>query len=201
MEAALGKLAVGIILLLILLLVIFFQRETEEQRRKRLEEEKRREEERLERERKEADARKEFDQFVSQGMPASVAKGHSGFRSENPLQIGQTWYGEDVSPLTYYGYRVGKTRGLRKSERCEIIYYVMRVRLTDPLALSYQSSWGAPLSSRRRQAIISHINKLAAQRSSRRGYEVAVAEWSEDSKWTENVMRDEATRLGGYGFE
>lgn len=191
---------------LVLLLIVgmaiwfFFIRESEEQKQQRLEQERQRERDRLERERKKAEAQKEFEDLVSQGMPKSVARAHREYMTDNPLPRGQTWYGEDVSPLTFYGYRVGKTRGLRPSERREIIRYVMRVRLTAPLAVSYQNSWGTPLSRRRRQAIISHINKLAAQRASRRGYEVAVADWQEDSRWTAGAMMDEAAKLGEYGF-
>ena len=191
---------------LVLLLIVaaaiwfFFIRESEEQKQQRLERERQKKRERLERERKKAEAQKEFDDLVSQGMPKSVARAHREYMTDNPLPRGQAWYGEDVSPLTFYGYRVGKTRGLRPSERREIIRYVMRVRLTVPLAVSYQNSWGSPLSRRRRQAIISHVNKLAAQRASRRGYEVAVADWQEDSRWTAEAMTDEAVKLGEYGF-
>lgn len=200
----------------------FFIRESEEQKQTRLllekkraeeqarlakeraeqeeRERQRREAERLERERKKAAAQKEFDQLISKGMPNSVAKAHREYKADNPLPRGQSWYGEDVSPLTFYGYRVGKTRGLRVSERREIIRYVLRARLSDPLAQSYQRSWGPPLSHTRKRAIISHIDKLAAQRGSRRGYEVAVADWEEDSRWASTAMHEEMKKLGGFGF-
>lgn len=150
------------ILAIIIFAILFNFPETEGQKQKRLEDEKQREEERLEKERNKADAKKEFERLVSQGMPGSVAKAHREFKADNPLPTGQSFYGEDISPLTYYGYRVGKTRGLRPNERHEIIRYVMRVRLAAPLATSYRFSWGTPLSRHRRQAIISHIDKLAA---------------------------------------
>lgn len=191
---------------LLLLLVgvavwFFFIRESEEQKQQRIEEEKRQEQRRLEREQKKIEAQKEFDQFVSQGMPSAVAKAHREYKSENPLPRGQVWYGEDVSPLTFYGYRVGKTRGLRVSERREIIRYVLRARLNDPLSPSYQLSWGAPLSGTRKNAIISHIKKLAAQRGTRRGYEVAVADWIEDSSWASAAMNEEIKKYGSFGFK
>lgn len=201
----------------------FFYRETEEQKEeKRLEQERQakeqkrlakeradqeerdrqlREAQRLERERKKADAEKEFDSLVSKGMPSSVAKAHREFKGENPLSQGNNWYGEDVSPLTFYGYRVGKTRGLRQSDRREIIRYVMRARLTDPLAKTYQVNWGHPLTRQRRNAIISHIDKLAAQRGTRRGYEAAVAEWTADSNWASTIMDEETKKFGQYVFK
>jgi cbb3-type cytochrome oxidase subunit 3 len=190
----------------------FFFRETEEKKQERLRQRKlraeqeererqRREAERLERERKKAEAKKKFDSLVSQGMPRSVARAHREFMADNPLPKGRTWYGEDISPLTFYGYRVGKARGLRQSERREIIRYVLRARLTDPLAQTYQVSWGRPLSRQRRNAIVTHIDKLAAQRSSRRGYEVAVAEWIADSDWAKHAMDEEIKEFGGYGFQ
>lgn len=160
-----------------------------------------REAQRLERERKKADAEKEFDSLVSKGMPNSVAKAHRDYKSENPLPRGQSWYGEDVSPLTFYGYRVGKTRGLRQSERREIIRYVMRARLTDPLAKTYQTSWGRPLTRQRRNAIIHHIDKLAAQRGTRKGYEVAVAEWTADGEWAAGIMDEETKKFSQYAFK
>ncbi len=184
------------------------KRRAEEQKRlarERAEQEERdrqrREAERLERERKKAEAKKGFDSLVSKGMPRSVARAHREFMADNPLPKGRTWYGEDVSPLTFYGYRVGKTRGLRQSERREIIRYVMRARLTDPLAKSYQVTWGRPLTRQRRNAIIGHIDKLAAQRGSRRGYEVAVAEWIADSDWAGSAMNEEIKEFGSYGFK
>ena len=198
----------------------FFFRESEEKKQERLRGEKRlseelqrqakehadqerqrREVERLERERKKAEAKKEFDKQVTGGMPDSVARAHREFMADNPLPRGHSWYGEDVSPLTFYGYRVGKTRGLGERQRRDIIRYVMRARLTDPLARTYQVNWGRPLTRQRRNAIISHIDKLAAQRGSRRGYEVAVAEWMADSDWASNVMDDEVRQFGDYGFK
>ncbi|MCV2893340.1 hypothetical protein [Lentibacter sp. XHP0401] len=209
--------------LIALAIWFFFYRETEEQKeQKRLEQERRtkelerltkeraeqeeldrqhREAQRLERERKKADAEKEFDSLVSKGMPNSVAKAHRDYKSENPLPRGQSWYGEDVSPLTFYGYRVGKTRGLRQSERREIIRYVMRARLTDPLAKTYQTSWGRPLTRQRRNAIIHHIDKLAAQRGTRIGYEVAVAEWTADGEWAAGIMDEETKKFSQYAFK
>jgi hypothetical protein len=202
MEVDLAKLAIALIILAIFLIWhFFFGLETEQQKQKRIEDERRKEEQRLERERQKAEKQKEFDQLVSQGMPGPVARAHREFKAENPLPKGEMCYGEDVSPLTYYGYRVGKTRGLPANERHEVIRYVMRARLTDPLAKSYQVSWGRPLSLRRRQAIREHIEKLAAQRGSRPNYEVAVADWRADSEWTANVMQAAVGSLGGYNFK
>lgn len=164
-------------------------------------ERQRRETERLERERKKAAAKKEFDGLVSKGMPRSVARAHREFMADNPFPKGRAWYGEDISPLTFYGYRVGKTRGLRQSDRREIIRYVLRARLTDPLAKTYQVNWGRPLSRQRRNAIIGHIDKLASQRGSRAGYEVAVAEWIADSDWAGTAMDQEIKEFGNYGFK
>ena len=160
-----------------------------------------REAQRRERAPNKADAKKEFDSLVSKGMPDPVARAHRAYKSENPLSLGQNWYCEDVSPLTFYGYWVAKTRGLRQNERREIIRYVLRARLTEPVAKSYQTSWGRPLSRQRRNAIIGHIDKLAAQRGSRRGYEVAVAEWSADSSWATNIMDDEVKKFSQYAFK
>lgn len=178
----------------------FFIRESEQQKQARLERERKLEEERRERERQKERAKVEFDTHVSRGIPPRVASTHRSFLNENPLPAGRAWYGEEVSPLTFYGYRVGKARGLNQAARRDIIEYVLRARLIDPLARSYQSNWGTPLSPRRRVAIISHLNKLAAQRASRRGYEVAVAEWEADSRWAATLLRDEINRIGGYGF-
>jgi len=179
------------------------ERDRQEKERREQEERdrQRREAERAERERQKARAKEEFDILVSQGMPKSVARAHRDYIADNPLPRGSNWYGEDVSPLTYYGYRVGKTRGLRENERRDIMHYVLRARLTDPLAKSYQSSWGRPLSQQRRNAIVGHINKLAAQRGNRKGYEVAVAEWSADGRWAKTELAKDTAKFGQYGFK
>lgn len=201
----------------------FFFRESEKKKQERLRKQKRyaEEKERLARERAEqeerdrqrrgaerqardqrkAEAEKEYNRLVSKGMPRSVARAHREFLADNPLPKGRAFYGEDVSPLTFYGYRVGKTRGSPQSERREIIRYVLRARLTDPLAHTYQVNWGRPLTRQRRKAIIGHIDKLAAQRGSRRNYEVAVAEWIADSDWAGAAMEAEIKQFGQYGFK
>lgn len=193
------------LLLAALVIWFLFFRETEAQKQARKEEEERRERERqrLEEERRKAReaAKKEFDSLVSTGVPAGVQRSHREFLADNPLPKGQQWYGEDVSPLTYYGYRVGKTRGLRETERHEIIRYVLRARLGDPLAESYQRSWGRPLSRQRRSAICSHLDKLAAQRASRRNYEIAVAHWEADSNWTRTNQDAEISKFDSYKFD
>ncbi len=176
------------------------ERDRKKQEAARKESARQQEQARQERARKKAEAQEEFERLVSQGMPSGVAKAHREYKTQNPLARGQGWYSEDVSPLTFYGYRVGKTRGLRASERREIIRYVLRARLADPLAKSYQTTWGPPFSRQRRLSIISHLDMLAAQRATRRNYEVAVAEWTEDSDWTEKVMEKEIAKLGNYGF-
>lgn len=189
------------LLLAALVIWFFFFRETAAQKQARKEEEERRERERqrLEEERREAReaAKKEFDSLV----PAGVQRSHREFLAENPLPKGQQWYGEDVSPLTYYRYRVGKTRGLRETERHEIIRYVLRARLGNPLAVSYQRSWGRPLSRKRRSAICSHLDKLAAQRASRRNYETVVAHWEADSAWTRRHQDAEISKFDSYNFD
>ncbi|WP_411975682.1 hypothetical protein [Sulfitobacter faviae] len=193
------------LLLAALVIWFLFFRETAAQKQAREEEEERRERERqrLEEERRKAReaAKKEFDSLVTPGVPAGVQRTHRELLAENPLPKGQQWYGEDVSPLTYYGYRVGKTRGLRETERHEIIRYVMRARLGDPLAVSYQRSWGRPLSSQRRSAICSHLSKLAAQRASRRNYETAVAHWQADRAWTRCREDAEISKFDSYNFD
>ncbi|OAN77248.1 hypothetical protein A8B81_15775 [Sulfitobacter pontiacus] len=193
--------------LLFAALVIWFLffRETAAQKQARKEEEERRERERQrfeeERRKTREAAKKEFDSLVSPGMPAGVQRSHREFLAGSSLPRGQQWYGEDVSPLTYYGYRVGKTRGLRETERYEVIRYVLRARLGDPLAKGYQRSWGRPLSRQRRSAICGHLDKLAAQRASRRNYEIAVAHWEADSAWTRRHQDDEISKFDSYNFD
>ncbi|MTI17434.1 hypothetical protein E1162_09300 [Rhodobacteraceae bacterium RKSG542] len=181
------------VIIIIALAIWFFRHHERVQQRQRQEEQ--------ERVRKRSEAYEEYDQYVSQKIPASVARSNGEFLRDNPLPYGEDWYGEDVSPLTFYGYRVGKTRGLRPNERRAIISYVMRARLTEPLAPSYQRGWGAPLSFRRREAIVSHIDRLAAQRVTRPGYEVAVSDWEEDSLWAIDALDEEISKWGRYDFE
>ncbi len=43
-------------------------------------------------------------------------------------------------------------------------------------------------------------DKLAAQSGSRRGYEMAVADWEADGAWVSVEMKEETDNLGRYGF-
>jgi len=47
--------------------------------------------------------------------------------------------------------------------------------------------------------VLHHIRKLAAQRSNRRNYEMAVAHWEEDADWVCKHMQDDLSRFNKFG--
>lgn len=77
----------------------------------------------------------------------------------------------------------------------------MRARLAAPLADTYRTKWGRPFTVQRRDAIVGHVRMLAAQRSSRRGYEAAVAEWLADGEWASTIMDEEISKFDQYQFQ
>ena len=97
-----------------------------------------------------------------------------------------------MSPLTCFGYRVGKTNGRPESERQAILRYAIVADLDVSLPFlpsNYRQEWGEPLSETRITRICSHLNSMADLRSTRSNFEFAISQWRKDSAWirTEQV--------------
>jgi hypothetical protein len=93
-------------------------------------------------------------------------------------------FGNEISPLTCFGYRVGKTNGKQTDSRQQILRHTLFADIPNWIfPTAYISGWGKPGSLKRFEKIIKHIKMLADQREGRKNYEVAVSEWQSDITW------------------
>lgn len=90
--------------------------------------------------------------------------------------------GPEQSPLTYVGYHVGVTRGLSLRDRIARLEVCFRVPIPTDLYSEYKG-WGEPATTQRLNAMIAHIGRHAAIRSTQPKYDRAVAEWEADRAW------------------
>jgi hypothetical protein len=90
--------------------------------------------------------------------------------------------GPEQSPLTYVGYHVGVARGLSSRDRIERLEVCFRVPIPTELYAEYKG-WGEPATTQRLNAMIAHIGRHAAIRSTQPKYDRAVAEWEADRAW------------------
>ena len=101
-------------------------------------------------------------------------------------------FGQEMSPLVCFGYRVGKTAGRTESERRTILEYAIAADydMTLPfLPAAYRNDWGGPLSVRRFDRIYQHLNNMADLRDGRRNLEAAVSHWRADASWFHSQQR------------
>lgn len=109
------------------------------------------------------------------------------------------FFGEDHSPLTYVGYRVGKTNGLPVQERRRRLRACFQIEIPPQLAAKYQA-WGAPVTYQRFTSMCQHITMLADMRRERPNYEVAVSDWEADEAWLKTEYGSVAERLRRLGI-
>jgi hypothetical protein len=99
---------------------------------------------------------------------------------------GEGQFGQEMSPLLCFGYRVGKPNGRIERERHSILKYAMAADLNAMLPFlpaSYRADWGDPLTIARFSRVYQHINNMADLREGRRNFEVAVSHWRADAAW------------------
>jgi hypothetical protein len=125
----------------------------------------------------------------------------SQFESDFRSGSANFWNMHDFSPLTCFGYRVGKTNGVRESIRREIIYYTWYATLPAIIPRRYAAEWGGPGTYKRYSKIISHLSMLASQRKNRTNYKVAVNQWEGDVEWFKGNYSSIAGRYNLYGFK
>lgn len=103
-----------------------------------------------------------------------------------------------LSPLTYYGYHVGKARGRPESERKKILEFVLFKPLPDVFPSAYRAKWGKPGAPERLVKICNHITMTADRRASRPNYQVAVSEWRSDASWCRSEFNEEVRDYRRY---
>ncbi len=127
-----------------------------------------------------------------QAMPGYIKDAIREFMDKYGAEVRSGRFDENaISPLTYYGYRVGKARGRPEAERRKIMEFVLFKPLPDIFPSSYRAKWGKPGSPERLLKICNHITMTADRRASRPNYEVAVSEWRSDANWCQSAFADE----------
>lgn len=118
--------------------------------------------------------------------PDFILKARLEFEREYRAGGGEGFFGQEMSPLVGFGYRVGTTNGRTEAERRVILEYAVAADLDATLPFlpkSYRDEWGAPLSLTRFNRIYTHLNSMADLRDGRRNFEVAVSHWRADASW------------------
>jgi hypothetical protein len=107
--------------------------------------------------------------------------------------------GEELSPLSYLGYRVGKTNGLSPEARRRRLRVCLSMEMPTILPTKYRR-WGRPVTYRRHASIFNHLLMLANQRRGRSNYQFAVADWEADAQWMKAEFEPLAMNLKRFGF-
>ena len=158
-----------------------------EEKRARADRERLAEEERprTDRERLE-DERDELLRSRRVAAPGFILREAFDFEREYRSTGGDGFFGQEMSPLACFGYRVGTIRGRNNSERQAILKYAIVANFDSMLSFlpaDYLSDWGSPLSLNRFNRIYHHLTSMADLRDGRCGYENAISDWRNDANW------------------
>ena len=124
--------------------------------------------------------------------PDFILNARLDFEREYRASGGDGVFGQEMSPLVCFGYRVGKTNGRSETERRAILDYAIAADLDAALPFlpkSYRLEWGGPLSPARFNRILHHLNNMADIRDNRRNFDVAVSHWRNDASWFQRQQR------------
>jgi hypothetical protein len=182
-----------LVLLFLVFLVFNFFRGLAEKK-----EEKRRAEEYAEHHAKLALAR---NAELSKPIPIHMQSAFAEFEKEYRSHSGSFFNMNDFSPLTCFGYRVGKTNGVKEGIRREIIYFTWYANIPAIIPRHYASTWGEPGTHKRYSKIIAHLSMLASQRRNRSSYDIAVSQWDADVEWFKSNYSSLAYQYSLYGFK
>ncbi len=203
-----------ILLLLVALLLLWLLLWGPKAQEARAERERQAAAERLERQRREAEERARLEaertrlqgerdallKSIRKGAPDFILKARLEFEREYRSSGGDGMFGQEMSPLVCFGYRVGKTNGRAETERRAILEYAVAADydVTLPfLPTSYREDWGSPLSVTRFNRIYQHLNNMADLRDGRRNFEVAVSHWRADASWFQLQQRPRVEKYRG----
>jgi hypothetical protein len=87
------------------------------------------------------------------------------------------------SPLKYYGYTVGKSKGLRFDQRQLVMIITFYADLPDIFPAEYCDRWGNAGTFRRYKKIAEHIDMLYEKNYLVSKMKYAVADWKQDHEW------------------
>lgn len=151
------------------------------------------------REKKSKEDKDQLLQKIRSTAPDFILKAKLEFEREFRSQTDQSFFGQEMSPLTCFGYRVGKTNGRPESERQAILRYAIVADLDVSLPFlpsNYRQEWGEPLSETRITRICSHLNGMADLRSSRSNFEFAISQWRKDAVWIRTEQLGMTKKIG-----
>jgi len=131
--------------------------------------------------------------LINQSIPTFIQQSMANFEAGN-------FFGEDLSPLSYVGYKAGKTANMANAERRQRLSVCFRLEIPPSLPEKY-SNWGGPGTFMRFHKMQKHLIMLAGQRQGRRGYEIAVSHWLSDQSWFVSELGKTAQRFGKYGYK
>ena len=136
---------------------------------------------------KEKSSQDELNEYLTSiriNKPGYILKAQIEFeRDYKSTENLSDFFGVDRSPLSCFGYVVGKTKGRSAKDRKDILEYSLCAQIPDYFPKDYINDWGDPFTLKRYNKIISHLTALADLRENRKNLEVAVSHWRTDAAW------------------
>ena len=136
---------------------------------------------------KEKSSQDELNEYLTSiriNKPGYILKAQIEFeRDYKSTENLSDFFGVDRSPLSCFGYVVGKTKGRSAKDRKDILEYSLCAQIPDYFPKDYINDWGNPFTLKRYNKIISHLTALADLRENRKNLEVAVSHWRTDAAW------------------
>lgn len=130
------------------------------------------------------DRERQRQAYVREKIPLHIERDMKRF-------LAGEFVGAEQSPLTYVGYHVGVTAGLREKDRRERLEVCFRVPIPDVLYADYKS-WGDPATTQRLNSMMNHIRVQATIRVSQPKFRTAVSEWEADRAWLNAALSKKA---------
>ena len=93
--------------------------------------------------------------------------------------------GAEESPLTALGYHAGRTAGLTRTRRKNLLREAYHGEIPWVESDEYMNEWGQPRSRQRLWRMAHHLSRLVRNRNTNPSMQYAVEDWAEDLDWLE----------------
>lgn len=130
--------------------------------------------------------RDELVKRIRSEVPGFILRARNDFEQEYRSKGSVTFFGQEMSPLLCFGYRVGKAKGRSEADRRAILTYCLAVDFDATLNFlpaAYLAEWGAPMSVQRFNRIYNHLTSRADIQDGRENHALAVQQWRDDASW------------------
>jgi len=145
---------------------------------------------------KKQDELNEYLSSVRISKPGFILKAQIEFEREyKSTKNLSDFFGVDRSPLSCFGYVVGKTKGRSPKDRKIILEYSLCAVIPNFFPKNYSNDWGDPFTLKRFNKIISHLTALADLRENRKSLEVAVGHWRTDAEWFSKSFHEKVRKF------